>query len=206
MFCDVYCQLSKGSKENMPCYSKCKFRAAPWAPPSKSIPPPLKIMLWKSGRMLRLLHLQHYLGRKNTSGLGLGTPPEQEAWKSSAIPLQKFIIDLKSQGNNMESHGTASKHGWIFDPIGAKTWEGDPMEIVFWMNEAPPPAFASAAGFQTDFFFVLSVENAKLLKAKQLVKMRGLWGDFILTKRKREEVVKTSKCLCIIHCNVYKII
>lgn len=153
MFCDVYCQLSKGSKENMPCYSKCKLRAAPWAPPSKSIPPPLKIMLWKSGRMLRLLHLQHYLGRKNTSGLGLGTPPEQEAWKSSAIPLQKFIIDLKSQGNNMESHGTASKHGWIFDPIGAKTWEGDPMEIVFWMNETPPPAFASAAGFQTDFFF-----------------------------------------------------
>lgn len=42
------------------------------------------------------------------------------------------------------------------------------------MNEAPPAAFASAAGFQTDFFFVLSVENAKMLKAKQLVKMRGL--------------------------------
>lgn len=74
------------------------------------------------------------------------------------------------------------------------------------MNEAPPAAFASAAGFQIDFFFVLSVENAKLLKAKQLVKMRGLSGNFILTERKREEVVKTSKCLCIIHCNVYKII
>lgn len=41
------------------------------------------------------------------------------------------------------------------------------------MNEAPPAKFASAAGFQTDFF-LLCVENAKLLKAKQLVKMHGL--------------------------------
>lgn len=42
------------------------------------------------------------------------------------------------------------------------------------MNEAPPAVFASAAGFQTDSFpFILSVENAELLKAKQLVKMRG---------------------------------
>lgn len=41
------------------------------------------------------------------------------------------------------------------------------------MNEAPPAAFASADGFQTDFF-VLFVQNTKLLKAKQLVKMRGL--------------------------------
>lgn len=167
----VRCVSPNAWSKTCPAVQMVAGRAAFWAAPPKPIPAPSKHVLWQLGRMVQLLAFAALPGKeKHLWSWPVGKPPEREARKRNAIPLQGFIIDLKSrEAINVEPRGIASKQGWIFNLITAKTKKRDPVEIAFWMNESPPAAFASAAGFQTDFFFFF------LLKMPNCWKQNSLW-------------------------------